>query len=188
MLKAYLVEIGGSATTQEHADKIANFKDLFGQLEARADTTRKDEKEPHLSAGRAVDAKWKPIVELAETAKRAAAKNVVDYLISERQKAQVLKAALEAELRAAEPDAPVFAEVTIKPVRAGTQGKRRLGLKTQQSVQIDDASVLIGQYINDPRFYMNGDILNTLKKIALIDLKSGKELKGVTLIETQVAF
>jgi hypothetical protein len=64
-MAAWVREIGGRIATQEHATKAGNYADAFAKIEKGSDEARKAEKEPHLEAGRAVDAKWQPVVKRA---------------------------------------------------------------------------------------------------------------------------
>jgi hypothetical protein len=67
--KEWLTTLGHKPTTQEEADKASNYADEFAKISKRSDKARVDEKEPHLVAGRTVDARWKPIIDGAEKAK-----------------------------------------------------------------------------------------------------------------------
>ena len=100
-LAAWIKEIG-KVTTQEHATKAGNFADAFAKLEKASDEKRKSEKEPHLEAGRAVDAKWQPIVKRAGELKAYAKKTTEPFLIAEKARlAAEEKAAAEARAKAA---------------------------------------------------------------------------------------
>ena len=100
-LAAWIKEIG-KVTTQEHATKAGNFADAFAKLENASDEKRKSEKEPHLEAGRAVDAKWQPIVKRAGELKAYAKKTTEPFLIAEKARlAAEEKAAAEARAKAA---------------------------------------------------------------------------------------
>lgn len=95
--------------TQEAANQAANWRKRLIQLAKDADAKREDEKRPHLEAGRAVDAKWFPIVRRAnDEAKRlndietAWAKVERDRLAAEaaerhRQQMEAHRKAMEAE-------------------------------------------------------------------------------------------
>jgi hypothetical protein len=57
---------------------------VFAKLEKSSDEARKVEKEPHLEAGRAVDAKWQPVVKRAAELKVWAKKSTEPFLIAEK--------------------------------------------------------------------------------------------------------
>jgi hypothetical protein len=156
--------------TQEEADKAANYAEVFGKLEKTADKTREAEKAPHLEAGRAVDAKWKPTIESAATAKKWAKGLAEDFAKAEaarraeeariaNEKAQreyaeaQAKAKAEAEQRAALEakgvQLPEFAPppeppkvIAADPVKIGT-GSRRQSLRKVPTWEITDASAML---------------------------------------------
>ena len=66
-------------TDAEHAARAQSLRSRLTGLAKEADTARKTEKEPHLSAGRAVDAKWNPIVDRAQGGADAIRKALSDY-------------------------------------------------------------------------------------------------------------
>jgi len=86
--KAWALALGGKPATQEQADKAANYAEAFGKIEKSSDKARTAEKEPHLEAGRAVDAKWKPITEGAALAKKWAKNLSEDYARAEAARRQ----------------------------------------------------------------------------------------------------
>lgn len=67
--REWLTKLGHKPATQEEADKAANFGTEFGAIETKAEKARKAEKEPHLEAGRKIDAKWNAIKDPAAVAK-----------------------------------------------------------------------------------------------------------------------
>ncbi|MGO4738608.1 hypothetical protein AB4099_18820 [Bosea sp. 2KB_26] len=68
-VKAWLEEIGGKPTTKIQADLVANYREKFLAFENEAEAKRSIEKKPHWDAGKAVDAKWNPIIDGAKTLK-----------------------------------------------------------------------------------------------------------------------
>ncbi|WP_188260828.1 hypothetical protein [Azospirillum tabaci] len=81
---------GATVDSQELADGIANLLNMIRAAEKAADAARKADKEPHLKAGQAVDAAYKPILEKAKLATDACKKALAPWLEK-----------LEAEKRAA---------------------------------------------------------------------------------------
>lgn len=61
IVKNWLKEIGGEPRSKAEADQMANFATKFAECKTAAESRHKTEKEPHLAAGRAVDALWFPI-------------------------------------------------------------------------------------------------------------------------------
>lgn len=90
---------GGEVATDEQDAAIDQILDDFRKAGKDAEKTRKDEKEPHLEAGRAVDAKWKPIIDKAERGAKACKDALTPYRTA-KQKAKdeaARKASEEAE-------------------------------------------------------------------------------------------
>lgn len=121
----------------ETAAKALSLRNRLNELSGQADKIRVKQKEPHLEAGKAVDAKWQPLVKSA----KAGADKVRDAigawetvkLQAERKRQQEIeqariaaeKAAQEIEGETAVVDAPVSAasvEVAPTPIKA-TYGK-----------------------------------------------------------------
>lgn len=160
----WLVSIGGKPRDQIECDKAANYRQKFLELEQEAETKRVAEKDVHLRAGEAVDAKWTPHRDGAELLKKQmlAIANAwmkaekarlaeITRLENEKRAAEVAaenarRDALRASL-AASPSAPAvmpdLAPVTYKPVEApkvsaGTIG-RAVGVQSAPAVyRIDD--------------------------------------------------
>ncbi len=57
---------GAPVENQDHADGLARLLDEARKAEKAADAARVVEKEPHLAAGRAVDAAFKPVIDNAK--------------------------------------------------------------------------------------------------------------------------
>lgn len=89
----WLAELGRNPATEDEANRAANFADAFAKIEKRADKLREAEKEPHLTAGRDIDAKWKPIIEGAATSKKKAKGLSEDFAIAEKKRREAEAAA-----------------------------------------------------------------------------------------------
>ncbi len=169
--RAWLEEIGGKVSTPEQADKIANYAEAFTKLEKQADAARIAEKKPHDEAAKEIQAKWKPVVELADEKKRWCKKAFEVYALEEKRRREeaARKAAAEeaarieaqrraaeemraqAEKQAAETGVPVdFTPPKIdeppepdpvKNVVAGTRA--RVALKTRTDYVITDLPALL---------------------------------------------
>jgi hypothetical protein len=150
--RKWLASIGGKIESQEHADKAANFAGAFGELEKQADKARKDEKEPHDKAAKAVQAKWLPVIELAAEKKTWLKKEFEKFALAEKRRREEearrladeqRKAAEEAARAAAEngeqpPESPQVEDpAPIKNVAAGTRGTR-VALKTRVDYVVTD--------------------------------------------------
>ena len=62
----FLAKIGGKIKTKAEADVAGNYAIKFGEFKSSAEAQHKVEKEPHLLAGREVDAKWLPTARAAD--------------------------------------------------------------------------------------------------------------------------
>jgi hypothetical protein len=71
---------GKPIETQGQADAVGRIVGEVKKLKKDADAARKKEKEPHYLASLAVDAKWKPLAERADTILAAAQKPLTAYL------------------------------------------------------------------------------------------------------------
>lgn len=102
---------GAKVDSQELADGIANLLNMLRAAEKAADAARTAEKEPHLKAGRAVDAQYKPVLERAKLAADACKKALAPWLAkveaekaaaaeAARREADEKRAAAEAAIRA----------------------------------------------------------------------------------------
>ena len=166
----WLATIGGKILTQEQADLAAEYRDRATKLEARADEVRKDEKEPHLLAGRAVDDKWRDVIADAAALKVTVRDAIGEFLKAEKKRMQdeaaaaakkaaeerAAAAAAAAAERGEDPPqqapapAPVAPTVPTTAVRAGGAGTRKTGLKSVKRVRILDMSAVKQAFIQTP--------------------------------------
>ena len=202
----------GAVKTKDDADKAANYADAFAKLERRATELHKSEKAPHLEAGRAVDAAWKPTIDGADVAKKWAKGLSVDFARAENaRRAEEARAANEkaqreyalakaqadeqarrdAELAAKGVQVPQFAPlvaieppkaIVAEPVKIGTGGRRQ-SLRRVESYEIEDAGALL-------TFLANRNLKSEkLLAVALSDGRAlrevGVEVPGLKLVVTE---
>lgn len=72
---------------QDIANQAGIWAKRVGDLAKRADSERETEKKPHLEASRAVDAKWRPVVEDAKDLATRLKRHVEPFLIEQKRKA-----------------------------------------------------------------------------------------------------
>jgi hypothetical protein len=161
----------GVIDDQVTADRCANFADAFASFEKQAEERRTATKKPVLDQGRAIDAKWKPIVAAADEAKRSCKKALEPFLIAETARI--------------ERDAGVLGR-TLEGAKAGTFG-RTISLRRVRRVSITDRARLTAHYHGDARLFTDETVQKLLVKLAEIDLQSGQSVPGAELIEEQVA-
>lgn len=150
--RKWLAAIGGKVETQEHADKAANFAGAFGELEKQADKARKEEKEPHDKAAKAVQMKWLPVIDIAAEKKTWLKKEFEKFALAEkRRREEEARRAAEEQCKAAEEAArfaaengapppapePIEEPAPVKNVAAGTRGTR-VALKTRVDFVVTD--------------------------------------------------
>jgi hypothetical protein len=180
--RAWLREIGGTVVTQDHADKAADFAEAFGKLEKEAVETHKIEKEPYLKNGREVDARWKPIAALADTAKRDSKAMLTPYLRKKDDEAREAQRRATQEARSREEAAPSPVEA-VKP-RAGHSG-RGVSLRTVCRTVVTDlqalAAYLASMQAPPP------DFTEACRKAADKMLRAKVPVPGAELIEHQEA-
>ena len=104
---------------QETADKAASLAVKLTDIAKVAENYRKAEKQPHLDADRAVDEKWKPIIDLA------------------RAKAKEIKSAIT-----------VFMKKANAPAKqaGGWDGKRKVAMRTRKVAEITDYDAALAHY------------------------------------------
>lgn len=161
---------GQPIETQGQADAVGKIASEVKRIKKDADAARADEKMPHLAASRAIDAKWKPLLERADTILKAAQAPLTAYLQrlaaeqAEREReareeaARKAQEALEAS-RAAEGSVEAIerakslqkgADIAAREAaRAGKQKAhvagmdRAIGLRTYQVAEVTDRRTLL---------------------------------------------
>lgn len=210
--RAWALAIGGKPTTQEDADRAANYAAEFTKIEGRAEKAREAEKQPFLESGRLVDEKWIPTREGAKAAKLWAKRLSDDFAKAEtarrkaeadaenakrqaefaaKQAEETARAANEERLRKMGVAVPAFAPppkavpprlVAAEPVKLGTTGRRQSLVKVK-TYEIEDAtSVLL--------FLAERNLKSTkLLDVALSDARAlaeaGIEVPGLKMYELE---
>jgi hypothetical protein len=98
--RAWLEVLGHKPQNQKEADKAMNFSNAFSAIEKEAEKARKAEKDKILEAGRAVDSKWRIVVEPAGIAKKWIKGLADDYAIAENRRREEAAAAENARAQA----------------------------------------------------------------------------------------
>lgn len=157
----------GPIVDQLQADRCANYASALSNLEALSEDMRVREKKPYLDAGRSVDAKWKPVIEAAKTA-RSSCKNAIEpFLVKEWLR---LKAMSRKD------------KTSFLPPKAGSYG-RGVALRHVHKIVITDIASLSAHYSSDERLLNNEAYRKILRQYAEDDLKTGETIPGTKLIE-----
>lgn len=151
---------GGQVTTDEQEAALDALMDDLRKAGKEADGYRKTEKEPHLEAGRQVDAAWKPIIDKCNTGVAHLKDLLTPYRVA-KQKAKdeaARKAREEAEAKEREAnealrnaddlEARFEAEATLKEASkikaaANRSDREATGLRTYQVAIVDDYRELL---------------------------------------------
>ncbi len=153
---------GGEITTPEQAAQIEALKADIKKAVADAEKARKAEKEPHLEAGRAVDAKWKVLTDKGTLAAKTAATALTPWLqkVQAEKDAEQKRLREEAEAKAEEArkafqttaptdlEARANAERIAKEAAQATAAANRIdrsatGLRTYWSATVTDYGALL---------------------------------------------
>lgn len=173
----------GAAKTQTDADQASDLANRLGELHKAADAARATEKKPHDDAAKAVQAKWLPVLTLAEVYKRIKAAVVTPFLVEQDRirreaQAQAYRAAAEAAKKGQEPAPP---PPVIAPVKAGSGGRRSVALRSVKVITITDRPAALAFFADNQ---MVSDLLQTLAEKAT---RAGVTVPGVTVTEEQRA-
>ena len=164
---------GQPIADQEEADRLANLADRLAELAKKAEELRKLERKPHDEELKRIQARWSPILALAETYKRIKYELLTPWL--KREEARKKQEA-EAAAAAGEPPA---AEEPRRP-RVGTRG-RAMTLKSQKKAEITDYRVCL------EFFAESEDIRSCVQMLANRAVRAGIAVPGTKVTETEKA-
>lgn len=193
----------GDKTT---ADTAANWRQRLLDLSKQADKQREAEKRPHDEAAKAVQAKWKPLVDNAADAANRIRDALTVYMRAEEAKqraeqeaqrkaaeevARKQREAAEAARREAEAnnlpppadpvDVPLPLEMEPVKVQAGGQRGRVTGLRTVTKYVVTDHDAAYAAVKHIPA------VREAIEKAAAAMAKAGASVPGVEKREEKVA-
>lgn len=160
--------------SQADADKCEKLANDFLALRKRAEGEHRSEKEPHLKAGREVDAKYKPLIDLAAGWARKLKNAATDYLVAREREKQ----AAAAKQIAAGEAAP--ARIDTRATTSGTSG-RKLALRTIRTAHITDWDAAIDFFKDNP------ELREVVRKLANKCAQVGAQVPGVEIRTEQKA-
>lgn len=183
--------------TQAEADKIGIWAKRVGEIAKRAEQQRVVEKEPHLAASRAVDTKWRPVIDDAKDFGAKLKRHVEPFLIAEKRKAEeaarkareeaerqraAAQAEQDAERRAAALQAAQEAEKVAEPknASAGRTGAR-VSIRTEKRARIVDFDACLAA------LKTHKDLIALVEQLAQRAVKAGVSLAGVEVEEVEKA-
>lgn len=150
---------GAEVKTDEQEEALADLLKQVNQSKKDAENTRKEEKQPHLDAGRAVDKTWKPVI-----AKCTAAANEIKGKLTPYREAKeaakqeaIAKARAEAEAKERAAQEALQSESLTERVQAESElaqakalrvasnkaERAATGLRTQQVAVVTDYRALL---------------------------------------------
>lgn len=192
-------------TDKTSADQAANWRQRLLDLSKQADAQRETEKRPHDEAAKAVQAKWKPVVDTAKSAADTIRDALTVWMRAEEAKARAeaeakRKLAEEAARKAKEaadaaraeaaarnappPPEPVDVPLPfVKPVKvqAGGQRGRKTGLRTITVYEVTDYAAALAHVQG------HADVRAAVEKVCRAMAQAGAAVPGVTAREEQVA-
>lgn len=155
--KAALEAAKQPITNQTDADRLGNHRDRLAKLYKAKEGERVAEKEPHLEAGRQVDAKFKPILAKVEDAGKAVKAVLTKWLVAEQArinaenaaKARADEEARQAAIAANKPPPEALPAQEVERPKAGTSG-RASALRTFKSAIITDYAKALAAVAENP--------------------------------------
>lgn len=165
----------------------------LNELSRDADKKRTEEKAPHLEAGKAVDAKWQPLVKSAKAAADTIAKAMSAFETAKarkqaeerrRQEEEARKA--EEARRAAEPDGEPSEQAEIiqatpepEPVKTVVKG----GYGRAATVKVIKVATVVDQDAAYQAMRTHPELVRLIAQLAQRAVDAGHEIAGVTFEE-----
>ncbi len=184
--------IEAGVNTQDEADRLAHLREKIAIVGKRADALRVEEKQPHLEAGNAIQAKWKPLIDRAGDAIRSIRSCLTGFLARKEAEAekeaeakraheQALADSVAEQLGETEgPPVDVVAAPARKVGAGGFEGKKT-GLGTVYTAAIVDMDKLFAAIRE------HADVLELFQKIANRAARAKMPLPGTEVKESRVA-
>jgi len=183
----------GVTITSENAGALRDIVARGNDIKKRMEAARKDAKQPHLDAGKAVDAAFKPPIENTTGIVTTAKSRLQAYLIAEQERERAEAEAARKAAEALKDDAIIGQRVTeiadAKAKQAEQAGRvasqdgiaKVASLRTYRFAQVDDATALVAHYASNP------DMIALAEKLANADIRAAKgaeiTIPGVTVAE-----
>lgn len=192
--KARLTEFG-KIDSDEARDDAQSLRARLNELSRQADKKRTTEKQPHLDASKAVDAKWQPLVKDAKACADKIAAAMSTYETEKLRKQREEQARIDRERREAEeaaaraaemgrPQAAPESAVEPKPAPAvaptpikGNYGRAANVSYVKVVTAITDQDALY-QFLRD-----HGDLKRCLLDLAQRGVKAGHDVPGIATEE-----
>lgn len=182
-------------TSKLLCDQAANWRSKLLDLKKKAESEHKSEKQPHLDAGRAIDAKYKPLIETAAGAADSLRNALTRFMAAEEAKQraeqeakrkaaeEAARAAREAAAEKGRPepeDVPLPIEEPVR-IQAGGQRGRKVGLREITRYIVADYEAALAHVKEHP------DVRAAVEKVAIAMARTGAKVPGVEARTEKVA-
>lgn len=164
-------------TTKNGADIASNIVSKLRDLKKLAEAEHKIEKQPHLDAGREVDAKYKPLISDLDTCTKALLQAVSGWMAAERAKQEAERAAARAKSDPMSEEMPPLPE-PVKVQAGGARG-RKIGAREVKIAVINDYDTALAHFAHHP------DVVTLIEKLAQHAVRDGHTVPGVE-VKTEV--
>lgn len=199
----------GGIKTDTDCDLAANWRQRLLDLKKKAELEHKTEKQPHLDAGRVVDAKFKPLIDIAASAADAVRAVLTKYMAAkeareraeaeakwkaEQERVRVERERIEAERHTLMENDPIQALTSPQPempempaapepvkINAGGQRGRKTGLRTVKKVRVTDHAAALAFFSEAP------EVRELVSKLATRLVLAGGTVPGADIYEEKVA-
>lgn len=184
-----LIEAGG-AKNQDESDRAADLANRLSELQKQADAARALEKKPHDEAVKAVQAKWLPLLGVADVYKQIKLLVITPFLKAEKARLDAIEAArVTAAAEAAKTGAPAPAASSSErrgvsgtpTAKAGSVGRRSIALRSRKVVTINDRAQVLAFFANSERITL------LLQELAEKAVAAGVTVPGATATDEEVA-
>lgn len=156
----------------------------LNELSREADKKRTAEKAPHLEAGKAVDAKWQPLVKQAKTAADAIAKAMSAYETAKaRKEAEERRRAEEEARKAAEARTPAEVQPTAEPGPEPIKTTVKGGYGRAATVKVVKVATVTDQDKAYQAMRTHPELIECIAKLAQRAVNAGHEIDGVSVEE-----
>jgi len=171
-----------NGVTDENADKVGNWMQRAAQRLKTLDAQRAAEKKPHDDAAKAIQAKWKPILEIWEQFSKLGKPLVTRHLTEKQRRIDEQRA--KETLGLAQPDLGAQDRPQTASIGGGTG--RKMSLATRKVAVIKDPRAF-ADYLLSLNQGPHPDVLETLQKVANRIVSAGASAPGIEIETTATA-
>lgn len=173
------LEKAGAVTTQDQADKLADVKSKLGELWKAGEDMRKAEKKPHDDAGKAVQEKFRSVLESAVMGQEAMSRMLGPFFREqERIERERVKALEEANREKVEAGEVVRQE---RPRSVGAGNRRKVSQVRSKQAVLEDVVKAAEYFAKQPR--LNKEFEEIILKLGKRVMDAGGDVPGMKLVD-----